>query len=203
MQSFQCLSRRKKGWRAAQRPVQPVCHSRTSYVKLQRKRHSSALRIPEVSVPGEQAPLQLKRAQQDCTAQPRAYRVGAQVRLPRDPTQHVSLHPAVGRAAPWHESACRFLPLLGTVVYFTFLPLASAQQESCGRFVPMRYPTSFTGARCGGEGTDGSVCWIDPGSVKVLHILSFSALTHQCAPKGQRISLCLGLKGHQTRDLSC
>lgn len=65
------------------------------------------------------------------------------------------------------------------------------------------YPTRFTGAGCGGEGTDGSVCWIDPGSVQVLHILSFSALNYQCTPKGQCVSLCLGLKGHQTTDLSC
>lgn len=29
--------------------------------------------------------------------------------------------------------------------------------------------------------------------LKVLHITGFSALSDQCTPKGQRVSLCLGL----------
>lgn len=55
MDSFYCLSIKKKGWRAEQRPVWSTCHSR--------KCRLCALRLPAVRVPGEQAPVQLEIAQ--------------------------------------------------------------------------------------------------------------------------------------------
>lgn len=109
--------------------------------------------------------------------------------------------PAVGRAACWHGSACRILPLRRTVLcilLFSPWPLHSRNLTGdlcqCGTLavllelgVEVRIQMDqFVGFTLIHEGFAHSLLQCT-----------------ECTPKGRCMDLYLGLKGRQTADLSC
>lgn len=104
-----------------------------------------------------------------------------------EPAQHLSSAQChQGCTLPWVFPQ-DLVPKDCPVLCFTFHPLASPQLENLAEDLFLLWDW------WGGEGADGSVCRSDPGSVKILLIIDFSALSDQCTPKGRRVSLCLGL----------